>query len=106
RTTSACRARARRSSCSTDRSAPHPRTRQIDPNAPFRVDLSRGRAGHRAGGGRIEAHRMKEARMGDGTIDVGLLTPVSAGRDGAVSDERVLAALVEAEVALVHAYAA
>ena len=39
-------------------------------------------------------------------IDVGLLNPVSAGRDDAASDARVLAGLVEAEIALVRAYAA
>ncbi len=39
-------------------------------------------------------------------FDVGLLNPVAAGRDGAVSDAAYLRALVEAEVALVKAYAA
>ncbi|WP_240423675.1 lyase family protein [Microbacterium halotolerans] len=38
-------------------------------------------------------------------FDVGLLTPVSAGRDAVVSDGAVLHAMVEAEVALMRAYA-
>lgn len=38
-------------------------------------------------------------------FDAGLLSPVSAGRDDLVSDGAVLRALVEAEVALVRAYA-
>ena len=38
-------------------------------------------------------------------LDVGLLSPVSAGHDAAVSDAAVLDALVAAEVALVRALA-
>jgi 3-carboxy-cis,cis-muconate cycloisomerase len=43
---------------------------------------------------------------GDGGLDVGLLSPVTAGREEPVADEAVLAALVAAEVALIEAYAA
>ena len=39
-------------------------------------------------------------------LDVGLLSPVSAGHDAAVSDAAVLDALVAAEVALVRALGA
>ncbi|NYF15215.1 3-carboxy-cis,cis-muconate cycloisomerase [Microbacterium sp. AK009] len=40
----------------------------------------------------------------DGAIDVGLLSPVTAGHDAGVSDAAVLDALVTAEVALTRAY--
>lgn len=42
----------------------------------------------------------------DGGIDLGLLSPVTAGHERPVTDDAVLAALVTAEVALVEAYAA
>ncbi|MGO1771026.1 MAG: lyase family protein, partial [Microbacterium sp.] len=48
-----------------------------------------------------------EPSRADGVaVDQGLLTPVSAGRDAAASDAAVLRALIEAETALVRAYAA
>ncbi|WP_243077209.1 lyase family protein [Microbacterium sp. SS28] len=43
--------------------------------------------------------------MSEHARDVGLLSPVTVGHDDVVTDAAILAALVDAEVALVHAYA-
>ncbi|WP_345751754.1 lyase family protein [Microbacterium rhizophilus] len=43
---------------------------------------------------------------GGGDLDLGLLSPATAGHEGPVTDRAVLAALVTAEIALVEAYAA
>lgn len=43
---------------------------------------------------------------GAGGLDQGLLSPVTAGHEGSITDDAVLAALVTAEIALVEAYGA
>lgn len=49
---------------------------------------------------------MRSDEAGDGDLDLGLLSPATAGHEGPVTDRAVLAALVTAEVALIEAYAA